>query len=80
MNHHRVATFAISVEGHHPGDVAALMRKKGLYVWSGHYYAVNLMERLGLLDSGGLVRIGFVHYNTVDEVDRVLGLLSDLAP
>jgi selenocysteine lyase/cysteine desulfurase len=47
-------------------------------VWSGHYYALNAMERLGFLDSGGLVRVGFVHYNTVAEVDRTLETLAAL--
>jgi len=74
----RVSTFAISVEGHHPAEVARHLIDRGLYVWSGHYYAVNVMDRLGVLDSGGLVRIGFVHYNTEEEVDRVLEALSEL--
>lgn len=50
-----------------------------MFVWHGHYYALEVMSHLGVLDSGGLVRIGFVHYNTVDEVDRVVGLLADIA-
>lgn len=78
MDGRRVATFAIEVEGMHPDDVARQMIEAGIYVWSGHYYAVNAMERLGVLDSGGLVRIGFVHYNTADEVDRVLEVLDSL--
>jgi selenocysteine lyase/cysteine desulfurase len=47
-------------------------------VWSGHYYAINAIERLGFLDQGGLVRIGFVHYNTPAEVDRALEALAAL--
>lgn len=74
----RVSTFAIGVEGRHPADVASHLISRGLYVWSGHYYAVNVMERLGHLDTGGLVRIGFVHYNTADEVDHVLEALAEL--
>ena len=57
-------------------DVAAHMADQGLYVWFGHYYALNAIERLGFLDSGGLIRVGFVHYNTVDEVDRALEALA----
>jgi cysteine desulfurase family protein (TIGR01976 family) len=72
----RVATFAVSVAGVAPAAVAAKMSSEGLYVWSGHYYAVNAMDRIGFLDSGGLVRIGFVHYNTVTEVDRALESLA----
>lgn len=74
----RVATFAISVDGHEPSAVARHLIEAGLYVWSGHYYAVNVMDRLGVLDKGGLVRIGFVHYNTAEEVDRVLQALDVL--
>jgi cysteine desulfurase family protein (TIGR01976 family) len=79
MNGHRVATFAIGVEGRHPGEVRARMIEEAIYVWSGHYYAMNVMDRLGVLDSGGLVRIGFCHYNTVEEVDRALEVLAGLA-
>ncbi len=77
VSEHRVSTFAVGVEGHHAGDVADSLANRGLYVWSGHYYAMNAMERLGVLDQGGLVRIGFVHYNTTDEVDRVLEALAE---
>jgi cysteine desulfurase family protein (TIGR01976 family) len=80
MGASRVATFAIDVEGMRPDDVAARMIEAGIYVWSGHYYAVNAMDRLGVLEQGGLVRIGFVHYNTFEEVDRVLEVLANLAP
>jgi selenocysteine lyase/cysteine desulfurase len=52
------------------------MGADGLFVWHGHYYAVNAMDRMGFLDTGGLVRIGFVHYNTVSEVDRALESLA----
>ncbi|MEX1249118.1 MAG: cysteine desulfurase-like protein, partial [Acidimicrobiia bacterium] len=73
----RVATFAIGVEGVRADAVAAALAGRGLYVWSGNYYAVNVMDRLGVSE-GGLVRIGFVHYNTAEEVDRVLEGLSRL--
>lgn len=74
----RGPTFAFAVEGRHPGEVAKHLASRGIYVWAGHYYAVNVMDRLGVLDDGGLVRIGFCHYNTVDEVDRALEALSEL--
>jgi selenocysteine lyase/cysteine desulfurase len=74
----RVSTFAIGVDGYHPDEAARRLLAKGLYVWSGHYYAVNAMARLGVLDVGGLVRIGFAHYNTSQEVDRVLETLAEL--
>jgi cysteine desulfurase family protein (TIGR01976 family) len=74
----RVATFALSVEGISADQVAAHMAVQGIYVWSGHYYALNAIERLGFLEQGGLVRIGFVHYNTASEVDRALEALASL--
>lgn len=72
----RVTTFALAADGTSPGAVAAEMARRGIYVWAGHYYAVNVMDRLGAPD--GLVRIGFCHYNSPDEVDRALEVLADL--
>jgi cysteine desulfurase family protein (TIGR01976 family) len=72
----RVATFALSVEGRRADEAAAELAGSGIYVWSGHYYAVNAMNRLGVAE--GLVRVGFVHYNTAEEVDRVLEVLAGL--
>jgi cysteine desulfurase family protein (TIGR01976 family) len=76
----RTPTFAVSLEGYTPAEVAEKLGEQGIFVWDGHYYAVAVMERLGLLDKGGLVRIGFVHYNTFEEVDRVLAALADIRP
>jgi cysteine desulfurase family protein (TIGR01976 family) len=72
----RTPTFAIDVHGVRPARVAAELGRQGIFVWSGHYYALEAIEHLGRTDSGGLVRIGFVHYNTSDEVDRVLAALD----
>lgn len=72
----RVATFALEVEGIHPRTVAERLGERGLNVWDGDYYAVGVMERLGKAPDG-LVRVGFVHYNTTDEVDRVLAALDE---
>ncbi|MGH8915204.1 MAG: cysteine desulfurase-like protein [Acidimicrobiia bacterium] len=74
----RVATFAFSVNGLPADVVAGALGARGIYVWSGHYYALNAIDRLGFLEAGGLVRVGFVHYNTVSEVDRVLDALASL--
>jgi selenocysteine lyase/cysteine desulfurase len=74
----RVATFALSVDGISANEVAAVLAGRGIYAWAGHYYALNVIERLGFLDKGGLVRIGFVHYNTAAEVDRALEALASL--
>ena len=75
----RTPTFAVSVDGKHPDAVAAVLGDVGIFVWSGDYYAVEVMRRLGVASQGGLVRIGFVHYNTFEEVDRVVAALVDLA-
>ena len=75
----RTPTFAVAINGRHPATVAQALGDQGIFVWSGDYYAVEVMRRLGVADQGGLVRIGFAHYNTIDEVDRVLGALADLA-
>jgi len=75
----RTPTFAVSVDGMHPDTVAEVLGDQGIFVWSGDYYAVEVMQRLGFADTGGLVRIGFAHYNTEDEVDRVLEALAMIA-
>jgi cysteine desulfurase family protein (TIGR01976 family) len=72
----RTPTFAVRVGDEHPLDTAKALGERGVFVWDGHYYALELMQRLGLEPTGGAVRIGFCHYNTPDEVDRVL---ADLA-
>jgi cysteine desulfurase family protein (TIGR01976 family) len=72
----RVPTFAFNVESRSPTEVAAHLGERGIFVWDGNYYAVEVMQRLGLED--GAVRVGFVHYNTVEEVDRLLDELRKL--
>jgi cysteine desulfurase family protein (TIGR01976 family) len=74
----RTPTFAVRVGDLHPFETAKLLGERGIFVWDGHYYALELMERLGLQDTGGAVRIGFCHYNTPAEVDRVLDELASL--
>lgn len=76
MDDRRVTTFALAVDGTSPREVAAEMARRGVYVWAGNYYAVNVMDRLGQPD--GLVRIGFCHYNSPEEVDRALEVLASL--
>lgn len=75
----RTPTFAVSLAGFSPEEVATYLGDRGFFVWHGHYYAIAVMERLGVLASGGLVRIGFTHYNTAEEVDRLILALRDLA-
>ena len=72
----RVSTFAFTHGERSPREIATSLGDQGIAVWHGDYYALEVMRRLGLED-GGAVRAGFVHYNTEDEVDRLLGALSD---
>jgi cysteine desulfurase family protein (TIGR01976 family) len=68
----RCPTFAVRIDGHTPLELATKLGERGIFTWDGNYYAINLTERLGVEQSGGFLRIGLVHYNTVEEVDRVL--------
>jgi cysteine desulfurase family protein (TIGR01976 family) len=73
----RVPTFALTIPGHSPAAVAARLGDEGFAVWHGDYYAVEAMRRLGL-EPDGAVRVGIVHYNTADEVERLLAALATL--
>ena len=75
----RTPTAAITLDGHAPRDVAEALGREGIAVWDGDFYATGLIERLGLTDSGGVVRIGLTHYNTADEIDRVVGAIARVA-
>ncbi len=75
----RVPTFAFTIEGHHPDAIAAYLAERDIFAWSGSFYAVEPVERLGLAQSGGLVRVGLCHYSTAQEVDRLLEALSELS-
>jgi cysteine desulfurase family protein (TIGR01976 family) len=66
----RVPTFVFNLKGQHPRSVAEKLGQAGIYLWDGNYYAVNVTERLGLEESGGMVRVGPAHYNTVEEVHK----------
>ena len=72
----RVPTFCFNLPGRAPEEVARLLADQDLAVWHGNYYAVETMRHLGLDD--GAVRAGIVHYNTEEEVDRLLGAIADL--
>ncbi|OOF33581.1 cysteine desulfurase-like protein [Salinivibrio costicola] len=68
---YRTPTFAIRIEGVTPADVAQALGKQHFCVWNGHFYSQGLCEQLDILDKGGVIRIGMMHYNTVDEIDRL---------
>ena len=67
----RVPTVSFTWEGRHPRDIAAALGEQGIVVWDGNYYALAVTECLGLEGKGGMVRIGAVHYNTVEEIQRL---------
>ena len=75
----RTPTFAVAVDGVPPHQVAAALSDRGTFAVSGHYYAVAVMQRLGVLQGGGLTRLGFVAYNTMEEVDTALAALGEIA-
>jgi cysteine desulfurase family protein (TIGR01976 family) len=75
----RVPTVSFTLKGMHPRQLAAELDKAGIYVWDGNYYALAVTERLGLEGKGGMVRVGPVHYNTVDELEKFGKVLSKLA-
>ncbi|WP_404712764.1 cysteine desulfurase-like protein [Sphingomonas sp. MMS24-J13] len=74
----RVPTFAFTIDGHHPDAIAGHLAGQGIFAWSGHFYAVEVIARLGLAESGGLVRLGLCHYHTAGEVDRTIEALRAL--
>jgi selenocysteine lyase/cysteine desulfurase len=75
----RTPTFCFNVAGRRPRDVAELLAEQDIYVWDGNYYALEPMRALGIDDTGGAVRAGFLHYTTEEEVDRLLEALGELA-
>jgi cysteine desulfurase family protein (TIGR01976 family) len=75
----RVPTVSFTLKGHHPRQIAEALGQKGIYVWDGNYYALAVTTRLGLEDSGGMVRVGPAHYNTVAEIENLGGALRKVA-
>jgi cysteine desulfurase family protein (TIGR01976 family) len=74
----RCATFVVRIEGHTPLELATKLGERGFFTWDGNYYALNLTEQLGVERLGGFLRIGLVHYNTMEEVERLLGALREI--
>jgi len=68
----RCPTLAVRIEGHSPLELATKLGERGFFTWDGNYYALNLTERLGVEKDGGFLRIGLAHYNTEEEVERLL--------
>jgi cysteine desulfurase family protein (TIGR01976 family) len=74
----RCATLAVRIENHSPLELATKLGELGIFTWDGNYYALNLTEHLNVEKSGGFLRIGLVHYNTQEEVDRLLEALREI--
>jgi cysteine desulfurase family protein (TIGR01976 family) len=77
--HERCSTISIRIGEHNPTEIAKFLGDRGIFTWDGNYYALNLSERLGVEQKGGFLRIGLVHYNTAEEVDRLLVALREFA-
>jgi cysteine desulfurase family protein (TIGR01976 family) len=75
----RCSTVSVRIGNHDPARIAKFLGDRGIFTWDGNYYALNLAERLSVADKGGFLRIGLVHYNTAEEVDRLLSALREFA-
>jgi cysteine desulfurase family protein (TIGR01976 family) len=75
----RCSTFAARIDGFTPLELANKLGERGIFAWDGNYFAINVTEQLGVEQSGGFLRIGLAHYNTAEEVDRLLAALREIA-
>jgi len=75
----RCATLSFRLGDHHATKIASFLGERGIFTWDGNFYALNLSERLGVEQHGGVLRVGLVHYNTAEEVDRLLSGLTEFA-
>ncbi len=73
----RCATLSFRLSDRNPTEIATFLGERGIFTWDGNFYALNLSERLGVEQHGGVLRVGLVHYNTAGEVDRLLGALHE---
>jgi cysteine desulfurase family protein (TIGR01976 family) len=73
----RCSTLSFRLGDHHPTEIATFLGERGIFTWDGNFYALNLSERLGVEQKGGVLRIGLVHYNTAEEVERLLAALRE---
>ena len=75
----RCSTLSLRIGNHNPTAIATFLGERGIFAWDGNYYALNLTERLGVESLGGLLRVGLVQYNTMEEVERLLTALREFA-
>lgn len=73
------STLSLRIGDHPPKTIARFLAERGIFAWDGNYYALNLTERLQVEQKGGMLRIGLVHYNTREEVDRLLSALGEFS-
>lgn len=73
----RTSTVSITNNDYTPRQIAEYLGDRGIFVWDGDFYAVKLVERLGLGDKGGVIRIGIAPYNTKEELSRLITALKD---
>ena len=76
---HRCPTVAVRIAGHPPRELAEKLGERGFFTWDGNYYAIGVTERLDVEKDGGFLRIGLAHYNTAEEVERLLAGLREIA-
>ena len=74
----RVPTFSFTLKGWHPRALAERLGQERIFTWDGNYYAINVTERLGLEDKGGMVRVGAAHYNTMEEISKLVNAVKAL--
>lgn len=75
----KVPTISLTIDGVRPRDAAAALGRRGILAWDGDFYAQALIERLGLFEGGGVLRLGIAHYNTAGEIDRLLAAVESIA-
>src|SRR6266568_2017799 len=75
----RCSTLSFRLGNHNPTEIATFLGERGIFTWDGNFYALNLSERLEVEQKGGVSRVGLVHYNTAEEVDRLLAALREFA-
>ena len=74
----RISTVSFTHSGMAPDQIAEALAARNIFVWSGHNYALEVALALGILESGSTVRVGAVHYNSIDEIDALLNALEDI--
>jgi len=76
----RVPTISFTVDGYQSRDIAKIFADENIFVWDGHYYAIETINQLGLTKTGGMIRVGPAHYNTIEELDQFLEVLTAFLP